>query len=32
MQKISIDEFRDRKIKELAEEFFHEHDIQPIWR
>jgi len=25
-------EFRDRKIKELAEEFFHEHNIQPIWR
>ncbi len=25
-------DFRDRKIKELAEEFLHEHDIQPIWR
>ena len=24
--------FRDRKIKELAEEFFKERDIQPIWR
>jgi len=25
-------DFRDRKIKELAEEFLHENDIQPIWR
>ena len=25
-------DFRDRKIKELAEEFFHDHDIQPVWR
>jgi hypothetical protein len=25
-------EFRDRRIKELAEEFFQEHDIQPVWR
>ena len=24
--------FRDRKIKELAEEFFKEHCIQPVWR
>ena len=24
--------FRDRKIKELAEEFFKESGIQPIWR
>ncbi len=25
-------DFRDWKIKELAEEFLHENDIQPIWR
>ena len=24
-------DFRDQRIKELAEEFFHEHDIQPVW-
>ena len=24
-------DFRDLKIKELAEEFLHEHDIQPVW-
>jgi hypothetical protein len=24
--------FRDRKIKELAEEFFEEHGLQPVWR
>ena len=25
-------DFQDRKIKELAEEFLHENEIQPIWR
>jgi hypothetical protein len=25
-------DFRDRRIKELAQEFFLENDIQPIWR
>lgn len=25
-------DFRERKIRELAEEFLHENDIQPIWR
>ena len=25
-------EFREQKIKELAEAFLNEHDIQPIWR
>jgi len=25
-------EFRDSRIKELVEEFFQEHDIQPVWR
>lgn len=25
-------DFRDRRIKKLAEEFFRDNDIQPIWR
>jgi hypothetical protein len=25
-------DFRERKIREFAEEFLHENDIQPIWR
>ena len=25
-------DFRDRRIKEFAEEFFRDNDIQPIWR
>ncbi len=25
-------DFRDRKIMEMAEEFLHEHDIDPLWR
>ena len=25
-------DFRERKIRELAEEFLHANDIQPIWR
>jgi hypothetical protein len=24
--------FRDRKIKELAEEFFEDHGLKPVWR
>jgi hypothetical protein len=25
-------EFRDRRIREMAEEFLSEHDIDPLWR
>ena len=25
-------EFREHKIMEMAEEFLHEHDIDPLWR